>query len=54
MLEEEQVFTKNPINVSNPGGDWVQGSYEKTFDNFMNNYFKQSFLRASGIYQYLS
>ena len=29
----EQVFTKNPVNVSNPGGDWVQGSYEKTFDN---------------------
>ena len=50
----EQVFTKNPVNVSNPGGDWVQGSYEKTFDNFMNNYFKQSFLRASGIYQYLN
>lgn len=50
----EQIFTKNPVNVSNPGGDLVQGSYEKTFDNFMNNYFKQSFLRASGVYEYLS
>ena len=50
----EQVFTKNPVNVSNPGGDWVQGSYEKTFDNFMNYYFKQTFLRASGIYDHLS
>ena len=50
----EQIFTKNPVNVSNPGGDWVQGSYEKTFDNFMNYYFKQTFLRASGIYDHLS
>ena len=50
----DQVFTKNPVNVSNPGGDWVQGSYEKTFDNFMNYYFKQTFLRASGIYDHLS
>jgi hypothetical protein len=50
----EQIFTKNPVNVSNPGGDWVQGSYEKTFNNFMDNYFKQSFLRASGVLDYLS
>ena len=50
----EQIFTKNPVNVSNPGGDWVQGSYEKTFDNFMNYYFKQTFLKASGIYDHLS
>jgi hypothetical protein len=50
----EQVFTKNPVYVSNPGGDDVQGSYERTFDNFFKNYFSQSFLRSSGFGKYLS
>jgi hypothetical protein len=31
----------------------VQGSFEKTMDEFMLRYFKQSFLRASGIYDYI-
>lgn len=48
----DQVFTKGPINISNPGGDMVQGSLEKTFDSFFN-YFSQSFLRSSGIDKYL-
>ena len=50
----EQVFTPNPVRVENPGGDDVQGAYERTFDSFFRNYFKQSFLRASGILEYLS
>lgn len=50
----EQVFTPNPVRVENPGGDDVQGTYERTFDSFFRNYFKQSFLRASGILEYLS
>lgn len=45
----EQVFTKNPVTVSNPGGDFVQGSLERTLDIFINQYFSQSFLMASGI-----
>jgi len=49
----EQVFTPNPVKVENPGGDAVQGSYEKAFDTFFNRYFTQSFLRASGILDYL-
>lgn len=48
------VFTKGPVNVYRPGGDGVAGSYEKTFDDFMDNYFTQSFLRASGVFDYLN
>lgn len=50
----EQVFTSGPVKIQNPGGDNVKGSYEKTFDSFFKNYFKQSFLRASGVLEYLS
>lgn len=50
----EEIFTKRPINIFNPGGPNVEGSYEKTFDEFMLRYFKQSFLKASGIYDYIS
>ena len=48
-----EVFTSNPITVNNPGGDMVYGSFEKTVDEFILKYFKQSFLRASGIYDYI-
>jgi hypothetical protein len=50
----DQVFTKNPVYVSNPGGDDVQGSFERTFDDFFKNYFSQSFLMSSGFAKYLS
>jgi hypothetical protein len=49
----ETVFTKSPVTVKDPGGKEVQGSYERVFDSFFNNYFKQSFLKASGIMDYL-
>ena len=49
----QTVFTKNPITVRNPGGSQAQGSFEKTMDEFILRYFKQSFLRASGIYDYI-
>jgi len=48
------VFTPNSITVNNPGGNQVSGSFEKTFDEFMRFYFKQSFLRACGLYDYIS
>lgn len=47
------VFTKKTIVNDFPGGREVQGSYEKVFDSFMNTYFAQSFLTATGLYQYL-
>ena len=49
----QTVFTKNPITVRNPGGSQAQRSFEKTMDEFILRYFKQSFLRASGIYDYI-
>lgn len=49
----EQVFSRGPISVDNPGGIAARGSYEKTFDSFFNRYFTQAFLRASGIAKYL-
>jgi hypothetical protein len=49
----ETVFTKNSVTVRNPGGSQAQGSFEKTMDEFILRYFKQSFLRASGIYDYI-
>jgi len=50
----EVVFTKSEIVNQFPGGKEVSGSYEKTFDEFFINYFKQSFLRASGLLAYLN
>ena len=44
-----EVFTKKPIYVENPGGEMVQGSFERVLDMFINNYFSQSFLNSSGI-----
>lgn len=51
-VDGEKVFTKNPVRVNNPGGD-VEGRFEMTFDTFFNQYFTQSFLRASGILDHL-
>ena len=48
-----EVFTSKPVKVDNPGGDMVYGSFEKTVDEFILKYFKQSFLKASGIYDYI-
>jgi hypothetical protein len=50
----QTVFTKNSITVRNPGGEYVQGSFENIMDEFMLKYFKQSFLRSSGIYDYIN
>lgn len=49
----QTVFTKGEVVVDNPGGDEVEGGYEKVFDSFFNSYFSQAFLRSSGIAQYL-
>jgi hypothetical protein len=48
-----EVFTKKRIVVDNPGGNEVYGSFESTVDEFMLRYFKQSFIRASGLYEYI-
>lgn len=49
----EQVFTKGPVDVSNPGGSRAQGGFQRTLDIFFNRYFTQAFLKSSGIKDYL-
>ncbi len=49
----EQVFTKKPVSVNEPGGGSVQGSYKRVFEQFFNTYFSQSFLKSSGILSHL-
>jgi hypothetical protein len=48
-VDGEQVFTRGQVRVENPGGEYTQGSFEKTMELFLNQYFTQSFLKASGI-----
>jgi hypothetical protein len=48
------IFTKGSVTVRNPGGNNVERGFERTIDEFMLTYFKQSFLRASGIYEYIN
>jgi len=50
----ETVFTSKPITVRNPGGEEVEGSFERVFDEFMRTYFTQAFLRSSGLLAYLN
>ena len=45
----EQVFTKLPIDVSNPGGSEANGGFQRIVDSFFNSYWRQSFLKTSGI-----
>jgi hypothetical protein len=52
-VEGETIFTSKEVTVQNPGGDYVEGSFEKIADQFFNRYFKQSFLKSSGIYDYI-
>lgn len=50
----QTVFTKNPVEVLNPGGSQVQGGFEKTVNMFFTRYFTQAFLRISGADRYLN
>ena len=49
----ETVFTKNPVTVNNPGGQEAKGGFEEVLDIFLNQYFKQSFLKSSGLSDYI-
>ena len=51
QINGEDVFTKNPVVVENPGGQ-TQGQFENIINNFFGNYFRQSFLKASGLQEY--
>ena len=49
----QEVFTKGPITVSNPGGDSVAGSFNDAFKTFFETYASQSLLQISGLYDQL-
>jgi hypothetical protein len=53
-VDGETVFTKKEVTVKDPGGTEVAGSFERAVDEFMLGYFKQSFIRASGLYDYIN
>lgn len=48
----EEVFTPNQVTVLNPGGQLVEGGFEKIFESFFQ-YFSQAFLQNSGLTKYL-
>jgi hypothetical protein len=48
-----EVFTKSSVNVQDPGGTQVQGSFEKVINIFFRSYFTQAFMRSSGLSSYL-
>jgi len=52
-VDGQTIYTSNEVTVENPGGDYVAGSFEKIADQFFRLYFKQSFLRSSGIYDHI-
>ena len=47
-IDGEVIYTKNEVFVENPGGQ-TQGQFEKVIDEFFGIYFKQSFLKVSGL-----
>lgn len=49
----EQVFTRGPVEVDNPGGTQAQGGFQNTLNIFFSRYFTQAFLKSSGIKEYL-
>ena len=53
-VDGEDIFTSQEVDVTNPGGDAVKGSFEAVFDEFMRQYFRQSILQSSGLYNYIS
>ena len=46
-VDGEQVFTKGPVVVDNPGGN-SQNGFQSVADQFFTQYFTQAFLRKSG------
>ena len=49
-----EIFVRRAITIRDPGGDEVEGSFERVFDEFMRTYFTQAFLRSSGLLAYLN
>lgn len=50
----QEVFSAGPIDVQNPGGNYVEGSFQRIVESFFQNYFTQAFLNSSGFGAMLS
>ncbi|CAB4242180.1 hypothetical protein UFOVP222_38 [uncultured Caudovirales phage] len=53
VVDGNEVFTKSPVIIRNPGGALAKGGFEHTIKTFFESYFKQSFMRTTGIASYL-
>jgi hypothetical protein len=47
-VDGEEVFTKKPVTITNPGGN-VEGNFQETFRQFFATYASQSILEISGL-----
>lgn len=47
--EGETIFTSSSIEISNPGGDEVSGSFSAAVDSFFKNYLTPAILKGTGI-----
>lgn len=50
-IDGEEFYSKDGVIVDNPGGQ-TKGQFEKIIDEFFGIYFKQSFLKSSGLQDY--
>ena len=53
-VDGEQIFTKKPVVVSDPGGAGVEGGFEQAIKTFFDSYFSQAFLMTSGVMSHLN
>lgn len=53
-VDGEEVFSKNPVYVENPGGPRTEGGFSNVFEMFFSKYFTQAFLKSSGISDYIT
>lgn len=51
--EGQTIFTSKTIEVSDPGGAEVAGSFSSVVDSFFNNYLTAGILKGSGIFDSL-
>jgi hypothetical protein len=51
-INGQEVYTSQEVRVDNPGGQ-TKGQFENVLNNFFGVYFRQSFLKSSGLLQYI-
>lgn len=52
-INNQTVFTKKQVVISEPGGPQVAGSFERVVNDFFNNYLTTGLLQSSGIFKKL-